>query len=321
MSNHRVDLDLAVHVPVDDFRNVGPATGAAKGGAAPAASGDKLERAGGDFLSGTGDADDDGFAPSLVRAFQRLAHHIRVADAFKGIVGAATGQLDQMADETVAMIGRVDEMGHAEALAPLFLVIVEVDADDHVRADHPQALDHIEADTAEAEDHSVAARFRLGGVDYRADAGGHAAADIADLVERRGRVDLGQRDLWKYGEIGECRSAHIVQDRLAVQREPAGAVRHYALALRGADRLAQVGLRMKAIFALATFRRVERNNMVARFQRGHISTDLKYDTRALMPKDGWKQPFWVRPRQSISVSMANAGGFDFHQYLTGFRSS
>ena len=94
VGDHRVDLDLAVHVPVDDFRNIGPAPGAAKGGAAPAASGNKLERAGRDFLSGAGDADDDGLPPSLVRAFQRLAHHIRVADAFKGIIRAATGQLD-----------------------------------------------------------------------------------------------------------------------------------------------------------------------------------------------------------------------------------
>ena len=38
---------------------------AAKGGAAPASPGHKLERTGGDFLAGPGDADDDGFAHPL----------------------------------------------------------------------------------------------------------------------------------------------------------------------------------------------------------------------------------------------------------------
>ena len=65
VGDHRIDLDLAVHVPVDNLRHIGAATRPAKGGAAPAASGDELERAGGNFLTGTGDADDDGFTPSL----------------------------------------------------------------------------------------------------------------------------------------------------------------------------------------------------------------------------------------------------------------
>jgi hypothetical protein len=52
VGDHRVDLDLAVHVPVDDLRHVGAAARAAEGGAHPGAAGDQLERAGGDFLAG-----------------------------------------------------------------------------------------------------------------------------------------------------------------------------------------------------------------------------------------------------------------------------
>jgi hypothetical protein len=40
----RVDVDLAVHVPVDDLRHVGAAARAAEGGALPDAAGDQLER-------------------------------------------------------------------------------------------------------------------------------------------------------------------------------------------------------------------------------------------------------------------------------------
>ena len=45
----------------------------------------------------------------------------------------------------------------------------------------------------------------------RADAGGDAAADVADLVERRVLAHLGERDLGQHGEIGEGRAAHVVE--------------------------------------------------------------------------------------------------------------
>ena len=76
-------------------------------------------------------------------------------------------------------------MGHAELLGHRALALVEVDADDAVGPDHARALDDVEADAAEAEHRDVGAGPDLGGVDDRADAGGHAAADVADLVERR----------------------------------------------------------------------------------------------------------------------------------------
>ena len=62
-----------------------------------------------------------------------------------------------------------------------------------------RALDDVEPDAAEAEDHDIRARPDLGGIDHRADAGGDAAADVADLVERRVLADLGERDLRQHG--------------------------------------------------------------------------------------------------------------------------
>ena len=61
---------------------------------------------------------------------------------------------------------------------------------------------------------AVDARLDLGGVDHGADARRHAAADVADLVERRGRVDLGDGDLGQHGVIGEGRAAHVVVELL-----------------------------------------------------------------------------------------------------------
>src|SRR5436305_14376838 len=43
VGDHRVDLDLAIHVPIDDFRHVGAPARAAEGGALPHSPAHKLE--------------------------------------------------------------------------------------------------------------------------------------------------------------------------------------------------------------------------------------------------------------------------------------
>ena len=72
--------------------------------------------------------------------FQRLPHHVGIAGAVERIVRAAIGQRHQMLDNIAADLFRIDEMGHAEFPAPCFAVIIDIDADNLVRADHPRAL-------------------------------------------------------------------------------------------------------------------------------------------------------------------------------------
>src|SRR5689334_1212205 len=84
-----VDVDLLVHVPVDDLRYVGAAARAAEGGALPHPARHQLERARLDFLSGAGDADDHRHAPAAVAALQRLAHEVDVAHALEAVVRTA----------------------------------------------------------------------------------------------------------------------------------------------------------------------------------------------------------------------------------------
>src|SRR5438876_712281 len=72
--------------------------------------------------------------------------------------------------------------------------------------------------------------LHLGGVDDRADAGGDAAADVADLVEGRIFADFRDRDLGQDGEIGEGGATHVVMHGLATQREATGAIGHHAFA-------------------------------------------------------------------------------------------
>src|SRR6266481_5097793 len=72
MGDHRIDLDLSVHVPVNDLRHIGAATRAAERGAFPHAAGHKLERPGRDFLSGFRHPDYHGDSPAAMARLKRL---------------------------------------------------------------------------------------------------------------------------------------------------------------------------------------------------------------------------------------------------------
>jgi hypothetical protein len=107
-----------------------------------------------------------------------------------------------------------------------FAAGVQVHTNDLFGADHPQPLDHIQPNPAEPEHHGPGAGLHLGGVHHRTDPGGDAAADVADLVERRVWPDFCQRDLRQHGEVGEGRGAHIMGERFAAAGKAAGPVGH-----------------------------------------------------------------------------------------------
>ena len=174
------------------------------------------------------------------------------------------------------------------------------------------ALDDVEPDSAEAEDDDVGARLDSGRVDNRAQAGGDAAADIANLVEGRVLANLGEGDLGQDGEVREGRGPHVVVERLAAEREPARAVRHDALALGDADRLAQVGLAGQAILALAALGRVQRDDVIARLDAcypgpgldddpGPLVAEYRGDNPSGSPPESVKSSEWQMPVALIST--------------------
>ena len=195
-----------------------------------------------------------------------------------------------------------------------------IDADDLVRPDHLRALDHIQPDAAETEHDHIRARFDLRRIHDRAHARRHAAADVADLVERRVFTYLRNGDFRHDDVVRERRCTHVVEQRFAVERKTRSGIGHQALALRRTDRLAKIGLTRQAEFALAAFRRVQRNDVVALLQRAHARTDVDDHARAFMAENRREDAFRIRARERVVVGVADARRLHFDQDFTGARA-
>src|SRR3546814_6082406 len=103
--------------------------------------------------------------------------------------------------------------------------------------------------------------------------------------------------------------------RLALVRKAAAAIRHQAFALRGADRRAEIGLVRGAALALAAFRCVQRNHVIAFLQAFHVGTDVDDDAGALVAEDRREDAFRVGAGQRVLVGMADAGRLDLDQHF------
>src|ERR1700676_4508767 len=313
MRDEVVDVDLAVHVPVDDLRHIGAPARAAESRSLPDAARHQLERPCADLLARPGDSDYHRHAPAPMAALQRLAHEVDATDAFEAIIGAAVGERHQVSDEIALDFFRIHEVRYAEFLGQSLAAGIQIHADYLVRAHHACTLNDVEADTAQTEHHHVRSGLHLGRVDHGADARGHAAPDVAHLVERGILTDFRQRNLRQYREIRECGTSHVVVHHFLADGKTAGAVRHHALALSGADCSAQIGFPRRARFALPAFGRVERNDMIAFAQAGDAGAHVDDDPGAFVAQYRRKQALRVGARTRKLIRMANPAGLDFHQ--------
>src|SRR4029450_8345905 len=132
VSNEVVDVDLLIHVPVDDLRHVPASARSAERSAFPHPTRHQLERPGLDLLPRTGNADDHRDAPAAVTALERLAHQLDVPYALEAVVRAAVGEGDQMRHDIAADLLRIHEVSHAELLGKRLAPRVDVHNDDLV---------------------------------------------------------------------------------------------------------------------------------------------------------------------------------------------
>ena len=257
MRDELVDLEVALHVVCDQAGELCAALDTAECAALPHATGDELEWAGGDFLAGRGDADDDGLAPALVAGLESGAHDVDVARAVEGVVTAAVCHFDELVlDALAAELCGVDEVCCAELLGPLLLGVVDVDDDDLAGLVLGCSLDDGQTNTAGTEDGDVGALLDsalASGDDGGSVTGGDTAAEQAGTVHGRLWGDGDDRDVCYDGILRECRCAHEVEEVLALALEARGAVGHDTLALGCSDLSAQVGFSRLAELALLAF--------------------------------------------------------------------
>ena len=200
----------------------------------------------------------------------------------EGVVGAEAAGLGlDPVDRVLAGDARLGRSVVARLREPS---LGEVDRDDPLGAGEPAADHGAEADEAAAEDDARRAGLDPRRVERGADAGREAAGERCAAVERRLRADLRERDLGHHGVLRERRRAHEVPQRLAVAREPRGAVGEVAEALLVADRDAAVGAVAEAVDALAALGREERDHVVAGRDERDAVADALDDAGALVPE-------------------------------------
>src|SRR6056297_1299965 len=216
MRDQVVYVDATLHIPVDDFRDVGASTRPTECRAAPAASSDQLERPRGDFLTRTGDTDNTALTPALVGTLQSLTHDLHIADTFEAVVDSAAGHGNKVLHHVVH-IAWVDEVCHAELTTQGFLRRIHVDADNTGGTHHACTLHHIQANATQPENGNRCTDLDTHGERDGSDARGDAAADVADLVEGGILTHLCQGNLGKNRVIGKGGAAHVVSQRPAIE--------------------------------------------------------------------------------------------------------
>jgi hypothetical protein len=110
-----------------------------------------------------------------------------------------------------------------------------------------------------------------------------------------------------------------VADRLAVARQPGGAVRQEPLTLLLADREAEVRARVAAVLALAALRREERDHVVAHRHVAHALADALDHARTLVPQHRRRVARRIGARSRVEIRVAHPAGDEPDEHLARLR--
>lgn len=234
-------------------------------------------------------------------------HNANVTRAVEGVVTTTVSHLDELVDDrsTLGQLGRVDEVRGAELLGPLLLARVHIDNDDLAGSLLKSTLDDRQTNTPSTEDSDIAALLDVGRDASSTVSGGDTATQQAGAVHGGILLHGDDRDVGEDSVLGEGGRAHKVEDVLALALEPAGAVGHHALTLRGADLAAQVGLAGLAELALLALGRVQGDDMVADLDICDSLADGLDDTGALVTQDDGESTLGILAGERVGVRVAD----------------
>ena len=228
MRDKFIHLQLAGHVIIYQIRELRAAFDAAEGASFPHTPGDELEcwaqgqrvsnshqgsvgvlTSSADLLASCCDSDDDALSPALVACLECRSHHTHIARAVEGVVAASVRHLNQvLLDTFTAELGRVDEVGGAELLAPSLLAIVDIHDDDLFSAVLYRALDDRETDASSTKDCDIRTLLYIRSHDCGTVTGCDTAAEQAGTVHWRFGSDGYNGYVGNYGVLGESGGAH-----------------------------------------------------------------------------------------------------------------
>src|SRR5207247_1568461 len=196
----------------------------------------------------------------------------------------------------------------AELLGEAELPLVQIDGDDRVRAREHRTLDDVEPDAARAEDRDRLPGLHARGVDDRADAGHHAAADQAGAVERHVGRDRDAGVLRHDGELRHRADAGELADAGPVAVEDLGGHRLHVA------RLAEVGVARVAVPARAAERHPVEDHVVLRLDAPDAGADRLDDARALVPEHAGERHGEVAG-DGVQVAVADAARGEPDEHL------
>lgn len=184
-----VDLDLSLHVVVNDSRKLGAALDTAKGAALPDTASDKLERTGGDLLASGSNTDDDRLTPTLVAGLEGRAHDMDVSSGIEGEVKTTVSELNKFLLDGSAHVLGVDEVSSTELPGPGLLLVVNVNDIDLASLAGSSTLNNGQTDAASTEDSDIVTLLDVGGDGGSTISGGDTTAQQTGSVHRSGLID------------------------------------------------------------------------------------------------------------------------------------
>ncbi len=207
---------------------------------------------------------------------------------------------------------RVNAVGSTEATRQIEFLRVGIDSDNPTRFRLTRALNHCQTNRAKTKHGNRITWLDFSCVVYRANTGGHATAQQADVFMVCFWINFCQRHFRDYGVFTECRAPHVVIKRLPVVRKTGGAVWHQAFTLGFANRNTEVSFARTTELTLAALRGVKRDHMVARFDAGYAFTDFNHNAGPFVTENHREYTFRVIAGEGKCVGMANAGMGDFN---------
>lgn len=119
-------------------------------------------------------------------------------------------------------------------------------------------------------------------------------------------MHLGQRNVRHNGVLGECRSAHEVEQILSLAAEARRTVGHQSTTLCQPDFLADVRLGTETEVTFVTLWNVQGQHMIADSELGHTFANAFDDATAFVTQHDGEHTFGVMTTQRVAIGVTDA---------------